>query len=550
MTTRLKGSGRSLQTIGAAALAVLLGLTSAGCTGDRSPATPLAAACKTATYIVQNLQTGDHSGLYQVDSLTPKLSVYQTTWRLRAAKQLRIKIAPDSDEASLRKSLLQIALGPEASDSDPGIEGLELRATAALGLSTLDLQGPQRSLVANEIAKYRTGGDYRLTLSERPSIYGTYLALQALSSLRADIPNVVQESLAQKTTHLPKASFETLDDVIIPTLGAYALSGAKPKDVGLTPEKLQNWNSLIAAAPQDGVSLSLAANLRMLAAEAKVPYNADWNFEDLQSTGAWAPQAGVAPDPQSTYYAAVLKLTNTKVSRFLKSGRALVGWLPQAGDPTIQSDYLAVRIADICPTAPKLARKGLQAELRSLSAGGASVLDLARICYIEERRNLAVVPHADLKQQLAKLAAKKMSFEDAVELRTASDLCDIAVDKPVQLPSASQPSRYHYVGKNFLDASSGWHGTTNGGRSTHLNLPSGYALLVDSALREASKGSVNSRYDSLKQFAFKQYYGPISKREKADLNSANPTVSAYVSALEAIRGGGMSVKEHIILAGS
>ncbi|WP_144757278.1 hypothetical protein [Curtobacterium pusillum] len=517
--------------------------STAACSNSTDSANPLQAACRTASTLIGDLRVADQSGIYQVDDISAAPSVYQTTWRLKAAKIARKQIVRRDDRATVRDALLKIAVGGESSDADPGLEGLELRTTAALGLATLPLEPSQRELIARSIDAYRAGGEYRLTKSDDPTPYATFIATSALHALHAPVPDEVRGSLASTVSSLPVATYNSLDEIIVPRVGSYLAAGGTLPSGVVTGATLRKWNTLIGQQSPDALSLSLTANLHTIADLAQLnPPTPVFSFSNLNSGGGWAAQAADVPDPKITYYATVLGLRSTNLQGYLSSGRGQDGWLPQPAEPTIQSAYLAERAADICPSVPRLNAALMQKRLRAATSDGASVLDLARICYLEKQRKLSVVPHTDLASQFAELATQTMTFEDAVELRVASKECHVTVSKPVTLNDSGQPSRYHYLGAAFLKKTSTWAGTTNSVRTQRLAIPSQYELIVNAVLKASP--TVPAK---VHQFKCGNYYCGISKNGRGDSRSASPTTATFVVALEGLRRGN---RTDAILAGN
>lgn len=540
-TTRLPG--RSLRTIGAAALAAVMLVSAAACTNNTSASDPLQSGCRTARTLIRNLRVADRSGIYQVDDLSAAPSVYQTTWRLQAAKSAGKRILRSSDRDTVRNALLSIAVGGESSDADPGLEGLELRTTAALGLATLPIEPSQRELVGRSLDAYRVGGEYRLTKGDEPSAYATFIATSALHAIKAPVPDEVRRSLASAVAKLPGATYDSLDETIVPRVGSYLAAGGTLPNSVVTATTLAGWNRIVEREPQDALSLSLAANIRNIADLANVTEPASTkDFSDLESGGGWAAQQADAPDPKMTYYATVLGLKSQGFQGYLNSGRGQKGWLPQPAKPTIQSAYLAERVAEICSSTPRLNASLLQKQLRTATAAGTSVLDLARVCSLEKHRKLSVVPHAVLSSQFAELATQPMTFEEAVELRLASKECNVTVEKPVRLQDRGQPSRYHYVGAAFLKKTHTWAGAADAVVTKPLAIPGQYELILNAVLK-APPTSIAK----VQQFKCGSYYCGISKDGHGDASSATPTIATLVVALEGLQKGDRS---DAILAGN
>lgn len=538
MTTKANKPGRSLPIRGVAALAVSLLL--AGCASAKAHEAPLQQACRTSETVISSIEQVDDSGIYQVDDLAAAPSVYQTTWRLLGAHEIGMSLIEGNARNSVRHNLINVALGPESYLGDPGLEGLELHTTAAIGLAALRASPQQRQRIAEVIDGYRVGGEYRATKSEEPSAYATYVAVQALAALDAPVPDEVERSLARSVVKLPEPTYQSLDDIIVPRVGAFALAGGKLPSKTVNRSVLRKWKSLIAQSSEDGLAVSLASNITTIGKTMGIEVDYDGSaFYALRSGGGWAPQRGAAADAKTTYFAAHLGLRQLGLKRYLRSLQAKAGWLPEPGAPTVQGTYLAVRAAAKCAKHADLNPQRVASALQMDPEAETSLLDLARLCYIEGQLNIDIVPHEDLTAPLKALAKNARTFDESVELRLASKLCKTPIDAPLHLKPAVERSRYHYAGAEFVAKSPGWGGVTVPPRTKPIKLSKGYKLLLDSVL-QGNESEIPS------MFRCGTFYCPIAKNGRGDSSSASPTLASMVTAIEGLSGND---RGYAILAG-
>lgn len=498
----------------------------------QEPATAQNALCVKASYLVKNFALPNKSGLADVADLGAAMSVYQTTWRLRAAGVLHAQLLNQKQKRAVKKQLLAAAISDRTSDSDPGLDELERQATAAIGLRSFKLSPAERLLVARAIDRYRRGPEYRLTPTDGPSQYATFIAVQGLHAVKAPVPSQVKSALQKRVASLPAATYANLDEEIVPRLGAYILAGGRPDRTRVNSATFRRWREVVRSQEQDGLALSLAANLHWMGDALGIRDTTAWRFDSLRASGGWSTSPGSDADAKATFWGTQLHLPAKQRNRFLNANRGSVGWLTNPGQPSIQSDYLSELIAAECKGAPNLDGSLLVSSLREMVINGASVIDVGRACFIERRRHKSIVPHDEVERQFEQLASKPMTFDEAVELRAASKMCRIAISKRVVLSNGG-PSRYSSVGTAFIKPQAGWMGPAGPITAQPITLPKEYSLMQDEALKSRNAGKV----DLFRKFLLKGEYYSISRNGRGDDADSFASPSAFTLAFMASLSG-------------
>lgn len=514
--------------IAVAALTVATAVAISGCVAAKDVA--LEAQCAVVAQTIGKLRAPDGSGPMSSVDLGADPSIYQTAWKLRAAARAHIDAHPGS-RASLERAMLRGINGPETIETDPTLEGLELRTTAALGLSVLQPDEATRTEIADAIEQYRVGNGYQLGAGEPASPYGTLIATEALHAIGASVPRAVKQDLGRKLRDLPPADLNSLDEVIVPVVASWAYASSS-EEVHAKGLPLAKWMSIALEAAPSGQTLAIGAQLSFVAqqahAVADVPRRA---FEKLSVDGGWGSEAGGTPDPKATFYATMLGQQSTGLSNYLKSGRGVVGWMGLLREPRMSDIYAQVRSAEICDEGISLNKRRAERTVkRLLEAGQSSITDIAKACYISDRFNKPLMDTAQVGVELQQIAAKPISFDTAAELKTAANLCRVPIVGPVNVLAGESPSVYG-VATDLLSPDKYWPGSANTEAPVVRPVPEGYQLLMDFALRAASSPKDGKPAD-LTAFECGRFICPISHDGSGDEASDTPRLKDQIIGLE------------------
>jgi hypothetical protein len=546
MTIAMNRRGWPIRAYVAAALAGICLQTLTACSAPPSDSSVLTRLCASTTDVIHDIEAPDRSGPLDIVDLQGDLSIYETAWRLRAAHESGISNISGTRKA-VRTALIKAATGsPDAKFSD-SIDGLELTATAAAGVAQLGPTAAEAEQLARAIGQYETGTGYALERGDSSSPYATLIATDALDALNVPIPQEVVAHLDVASAHLPKVSVASLDETIAPVVAAYAHSVSK-KSLQVKKLPLAEWIRVVDTAEQSGQTLAISALLHEVAMKAGVHVPVPLHqFKKLKASGGWAVQRGGEPDPRATFYAIKAGLQSKGLKRYLSSGKANIGWFGLVKQPSISTIYTEMRTSEICSSKPSL-QANVAAKLLKIasSSGSLPLLDVGRICYLEDRFGVTVFDRKQLSADLRGVEQSGLTFDAAVEFKATSAACGIQPDGRVHLVQSDSVSSYGY-GNALLEPSPGWPGIVGEVNPVLRPVPEGYAILLDQALllRDENKAIRNKEAD---RFSCGNLICPISHNMEGDSSSQSPKLIDQVVMLELVAGSKVDRANSIVLA--
>lgn len=284
--------------------------------------------------------------------LNMRPSLYATAWNLRLAKIYGVAV-PNLDRERTAAWLRGVITRPTeppgvAADGLPPLQRI-LLATQAL----VDMAVPSsQETVALAVAPFSVDGMYRYRAGDSPSWAATLAAVESLRLTGAQVPDgtrsVVHRALKSATT---PTSEQSILSTLLPLWQLADRLLAEAERRPLVPALSQLLRKAVASvqsqAELSGSSVVVLALIREVSVENGIAAGElGVAFERLQTPGGYLSlQARALPDPQVTYYAAVLGMPMPQQFRqTLVLGAGSDGWRAGAlaPDPEASFQVLAV----------------------------------------------------------------------------------------------------------------------------------------------------------------------------------------------------------------
>lgn len=486
--------------------------------------------CATVLPRVNDLATPNGQGYLIPEDLNAPAGIYDSAWRVAVADTVGLK-SVTHDEENLKARFLQAMREPDDVETDLGTKGLDLVATAAIGLGQLELTKRDRSDGVAFLKRFRTKTGYRLSVDDPVTPYATYVAAQGLSALGEQDLDLA-ENLRKSLREMPKdATYDELDSKVLPVTDSFLLLGGNPVSIPNLPQRLVNWQRTVLAEQPDGLNLALAASVESIASQAGLAVPR-WghHFRPLQVDGGIALDRHGAVNQKATFYGAQIGLIHAAdVKSYLPIGRGKAGWLSYLQEPDLASTYDAVMLHKLCnrpsPNVTSIVSKTAQ---RFEAGDNTSLVDVGRLCGISRTEDLSSRIRSDIESAIKTLASGTLTLNEASTLKAAATSCKVKIDaRSLSVGVPESPSGLDFFELRYLNNSKYWISPTFPMRTAPKATDS--EILLEVAMSTWGHQSLSKKIEDLARFECQGISCAAKERQGPD--SAPPTLESQVIAL-------------------